>query len=122
MKQSEVSQQYHIPVEVLKEYETWGLCDSVKIVMGAWQYDDQDLERLGKIMALHDIGFENDEIKTYMQLNILKPDSQIEQLRFLEKKRGQKLNQIHLEEQKIERIDYLRQEIRKAERKGSKFK
>ncbi|WP_265457013.1 MerR family transcriptional regulator [Enterococcus sp. HY326] len=122
MKQSEVSNQYHIPVEVLKEYETWGLCDSVKAVMGAWQYDDQDLDRLGKIMALHDIGFENDEIKAYMQLTLLEPNSQVQQLKLLEKKRGQKLNQIHLEERKIERIDYLRQEIRKAERKGSKFK
>lgn len=31
---NEASERYHIPVEVLKEYESWGLCDEVKKVMG----------------------------------------------------------------------------------------
>lgn len=57
MTKGEASEKYNIPIEVLKEYESWGLCGEVKKVMGAWQYDDQDLERLGMIMTLHDIGF-----------------------------------------------------------------
>ena len=36
-------------------------------MMGAWQYDDTDLEHLSMIMTLHDIGFENFEIETYMR-------------------------------------------------------
>ena len=64
----EVSRQYQIPEKVLKEYESWGGCDAVKKVMGAWQYDDQDLERLSLIMTLHDIGFDREEIETYMTL------------------------------------------------------
>ena len=55
----EASERYQIPIEVLREYESWGLCGAVKKVMGDWQYDDQDLERLSMIMTLHDIGFTN---------------------------------------------------------------
>lgn len=47
MTQQEASEHYKIPVSILKEYESWGLCGAVKTVMGAWQYDDEDLQRLG---------------------------------------------------------------------------
>ena len=53
----EASRQYHIPMKILREYESWGLCGAVKKVMGAWQYDDTDIERLSTILTLHDIGF-----------------------------------------------------------------
>ena len=36
--------------------------------MGAWQYDDTDLERLSTIMSLHDMGFDVNEVETYMRL------------------------------------------------------
>jgi hypothetical protein len=53
----EASTCYNIPLAILHEYESWGLFDAVKKVVGAWQYDDQDIERLSVIMTLHDIGF-----------------------------------------------------------------
>ena len=31
----EASERYHIPLEILREYERWGLCGTVKTVMGA---------------------------------------------------------------------------------------
>ena len=34
----EASDRYQIPMNILKEYESWGLCGAVKKVMGAWQY------------------------------------------------------------------------------------
>ena len=55
----EASARYNIPLEILKEYESWGLCGAVKEVMGIWQYDDTDIERLSLIMTLHDVGFES---------------------------------------------------------------
>ena len=64
----EASERYNIPLEILREYESWGLCGAVKKVMGSWQYDDSDLERLSLIMTLHDIGFASDEIENYMKL------------------------------------------------------
>ena len=68
MTAAEACERYNISVSVLKEYENWGLCSEVKKVMGDWQYDDRDLERLSMIMTLHDIGFSNEEVKTYMRL------------------------------------------------------
>ena len=65
MTKTEASECYNIPVEVLDEYESWGLCGEVIKVMGAWQYDDRDIERLSMIMTLHDIGFSNKEIDVY---------------------------------------------------------
>ena len=70
MTMQEASERYHIPVSLLKEYESWGLCTAVKKVMGAWQYDEQDIERLGLIMTLHDIGFTSSEVETYMRLTL----------------------------------------------------
>lgn len=40
--------------------------------MGEWQYDDQDIERLGMIMTLHDIGFDKEEVETYIHLMLEK--------------------------------------------------
>ena len=54
----EASERYQIPIEVLKEYESWGLCGAVRKVVGAWQYDEEDLKRLSLIMTLHDVGFD----------------------------------------------------------------
>lgn len=40
----EASERYMIPIKILKEYESWGLCGAVKKVMGAWQYRSGDRE------------------------------------------------------------------------------
>lgn len=52
MTMKEASKRYQIPVKILKEYESFGLCGAVKKVMGEWQYDDRDIERLSMIMTL----------------------------------------------------------------------
>ncbi|MEO1770524.1 MerR family transcriptional regulator [Candidatus Enterococcus ferrettii] len=117
MKQEDVSRQYQIPVEILKEYESWGLCDVVKIVMGEWQYDDQDLERLSTIMALHDLDFSHDEIETYMRLLLEEEQGEEKRMKLLTAKRQKKLADIHLEEKKLQRIDYLRHVIKKNQTK-----
>lgn len=44
----EASERYRIPLHILREYERWGLCRAVKDVMGAWQYDQTDIERLAE--------------------------------------------------------------------------
>lgn len=31
----EASERYNIPLEILREYESWGLCGAVKKVMGS---------------------------------------------------------------------------------------
>lgn len=49
MTKQEASERYNIPFWLLDEYESWGLCQEVKKVMGSWQYDDSDLEHLSMI-------------------------------------------------------------------------
>lgn len=92
----EASKQYEIPIEVLKKYQSWGLCSAVKSVMGAWQYDDKDIERLSLIMTLHDIGFTNEE-----------------QMQMLTRLRRKAMDEIHFKQKQLDRLDYLRYEIEK---------
>ena len=113
---NEASERYHIPIELLHEYERWGLCGAVKKVMGAWQYDDTVLERLGMIMTLHDIGFEISEIETYMKLLLEQKDSSDRRLKILEEKRRNLLDDVHFREKQISKLDYLRYQIRSGEK------
>lgn len=86
MTKEEASKRYQIPISILNEYESWGLCGAVKKVMGAWQYDDTDLERLSTIMSLHDMGFDVNEVETYMRLLLSDEDTERERLDMLNKK------------------------------------
>ena len=115
MTTDEASRQYRIPIKVLKEYERWGLCGAVKKVMGAWQYDDTDIRRLSTIMTLHDIGFTTGEVETYMRLLLEGDHKATQRLRMLEKKRSAALEEIHFKERQLQRLDYLRHEIRKTQ-------
>lgn len=112
----EASDRYQIPMKILKEYESWGLCGAVKKVMGAWQYDEEDLQRLSLIMTLHDIGFTTEEVETYMRLTLEQADSERERLRMLNRKRNSALDELHFRERQLQRLDYLRHEIQKTHR------
>lgn len=113
MTMKEASERYNIPVKILKEYESWGLCGAVKKVMGAWQYDDQDLERLGMVMTLHEIGFDSSEVEIYMRLMLEGEVTQPQRIAMLNKKRGKTLDEIHFKEKQISSMDYLRHEMQK---------
>ena len=110
----EASERYQIPIELLREYESWGLCDEVKKVMGVWQYDDQDIQRLSMIMTLHDIGFDNSEVESYMRLLLEGDSTEKERLDMLNKKRGATLDELHFKQKQLDRVDYLRYKIQKA--------
>lgn len=112
MTKEEASRRYQIPMGILDEYERWGLCATVKQVMGVWQYGDQDLERLSTIMALHDMGFAPQEVESYMRLLLSGADTRRERLRMLERRRDAALDEIHLKEKQLERLDYLRYRMR----------
>lgn len=112
---NEASERYNIPLDILHEYERWGLCGAVKKVLGAWQYDDTDLERLSLIMTLHDIGFKNTEIETYMKLLLEQKNSGDQRLKILDQKRRALLDDIHFYEKQISKLDYLRYQIRSSE-------
>ena len=112
MTKEEASERYQIPISILDEYESWGLCATVKQVMGIWQYDYQDLERLSTIMALHDMGFAVEEVERYMRLLLSGADTTRERLHMLERRRNAALDEIHLKEKQLQRLDYLRYQMR----------
>ena len=107
MTMDEASRRYNIPLEILHEYEQWGLCGAVRKVIGAWQYDDTDLEHLSMIMTLHDIGFENSEIETYVKKLLEKESGEDQCLKMLEQKRQNILDEIHFREKQLSNLDYL---------------
>jgi DNA-binding transcriptional MerR regulator len=109
----EVFKQYHIPEKILKEYESMGLCKAVREVMGDWKYDDEDLERLSMIMTLHDIGFTTEEVENYMKLLIAGESTEHERMIILNKKRSETLDDIHFREKQLDKMDYLRYEMRR---------
>ena len=111
---NEASERYNIPIEVLKEYESWGLCDEVRRVMRVWQYDDRDIQRLSMIMTLHDIGFDNNEVEAYMRLLLEGDSTEEERLDMLNKKRGVTLDELHFKQKQLDRVDYLRYKIQKT--------
>lgn len=122
---NEASERYKIPIKILQKYESWGLCGEVKKVMGSWQYDNSDIERLSTIMTLHDIGFTNNEIEKYMRLLVEGVSTEAERMKMLETKRSGTLNEIHFKQRQLDRLDYLRFEMKmqnknKAKRRISK--
>lgn len=116
----EASQRYCIPIKILKEYEAMGLCDSVKKVMGDWQYDETDLERLSMIITLNDCGYTKQEIESYMKLMIQGKSTEQERMSMLNKRRFSMLDELHFKQRQLDYLDYLRHEIQKDERKCCK--
>lgn len=116
----EASERYEIPMHILRTYESWGLCGAVKKVMGDWQYDETDLERLSVIMTLHDVGFTAAEVEAYMRLLLERPHTEEQRLRMLEVRRAAALDEIHFKECQLQRLDDLRYEIRNKQREVPK--
>ena len=109
-------------MEVLREYERWGLCGVVKTVMGAWQYDDEDIERLSMIMTLHDIGFDNGQVERYMRLMLEERNSEEKRMRMLELLRDSTLDEIHVKQKQLDRMDYLRYKLQQEKERQSREK
>ena len=64
-------------------------------------------------MTLHDIGFTSQEVETYMRLLLEQEGTGRARLRMLDEKRRAALDDIHFREKQLERLDYLRHELRK---------
>lgn len=69
-------------------------------------------------MTIHDIGFAPEEIANYMRLLLQGDSAQAERMRILKQRRGKMLDEIHLQERQLDRLDYLRHQIQKKFEKG----
>ncbi len=107
----EASARYNIPIRILKEYESWGLCGAEKKEMGAWCCDQTDLERLSLMVTLYDVGFTGEEVERYMRLALSGEDTSRQRMAMLRKKRDGTLDEIHCKQKQLDRLDYLRFQI-----------
>ena len=73
---------------------------------------DTDIERLSLILTLHDVGFDSAEVETYMRLMLEGDGTGARRLLMLGEKRQGELDEIHFHEKQLDRLDYLRHEIR----------
>lgn len=113
MTMQETSDRYKIPLHILEEYEGWELCGTGKKAAGRRQYDDSDLEWLSLIMTLYDIGFCTEEVEAYLRLALEEPQNGQARLQMLNRRRDDALDDLHCRERQLQRLDYLRHEIRK---------
>ena len=104
MTKQEASERYNIPIWLMDEYESWGLCREGR-------YDDIDLERISMIMTLHDVGFTGSEIETYMRLPLEGDHIKEQRIQMLTRKLDHALDEIHFKEAQLARLDYLRRSI-----------
>lgn len=116
MTMEEVVRRYNIPEEVLREYESRLPCVGTEKPTDARQYDQTDIERLSFIMTLHDVGFTNEETWRYMRLVLSDEDTSEKRAAMLREKRNGTLDEIHLKQEQLDRLDYLRFEISKSEK------
>lgn len=110
----EAAERYRIPTEILDEYESWGFCGNNDGNIGVRQYDQTDIERLSLIMVLHDVGFSGTEAERYMRLALSDKDTSKELTEMLRKKRNGTLDEIHIKQEQLDRLDFLRFEITKS--------
>lgn len=107
----EVSERYNIPTKALEEYSSLCSCTGEKSAAGFRDYNRTDIERLSLIVTLHDIGFSKTEVERYMRLLLSDDETSEERMAMLEKKRNATLDEIHLRQKQLDRLDYLRFEI-----------
>lgn len=109
MTRQEIMERYRLSASVLAEYDGWDFCREP----GA-EYTPGDVERLSLLLTLLDVGFTAQEARAYVRSLLREPDCPRLRLQLLAEKRAALLDDIHLREQKLQRLDYLRYEILKA--------
>lgn len=113
MTRNEVKERYRIPIEILREYEKLILSMNIKNADELQYYDDSDIERISMIMTLHEIGFFDEEVKEYMYLLLEEKTDDKNCIEMLNIKRRKMLDEIHVKQNCLDRLDYLRFELRK---------
>lgn len=121
MIRAEVAEHYRIAEDVLVRYEEGIFTEDTasdhpgksdqKLANanndGPYQYRQEDLDRLSRIVMLLDSGFTDEEVREYMRLQ-QRSDGVAACRTLLNRKREQTLDEIHRQEKCLENIDFLR--------------
>ena len=65
-------------------------------------------------MALNGMGFDYNEVETYMRLTLEGDHTGSERIAMLNRRRDRTLDEIHFKEKQIAHMDYLRHEMQKS--------
>ncbi len=103
MKREEACLKYGIPENAARCYENIRKTDD---------YKDEDINRIGMLMALYDSGFGEEKVRGFISAYLEKGESEC--VKMLEKERSEVLGRIHRLEKQIENIDYIRYRIKKG--------
>ena len=112
MTAEELRKRYNIPGAVLDVYESQVRKVFEESQTGKRSYDDQDLERIGRVMTLQEIGFMDEEIGTFFSLEKEGEITRERRLRMLGKRRSRLLDEIHQKEKLLGELDYLQYELK----------
>ncbi|WP_225421006.1 hypothetical protein [Companilactobacillus keshanensis] len=102
--------------QILSDYDIWIKNDDTS--SNEYEYTDTDLVYLQTIAELYTIGFNSDEVTTYLQLNEYSQQTTTQQIRLLTLKRNEKLADIHQCEDQVAAIDYLRLQLNEGKQYG----
>lgn len=100
MTKQEIEQRFHVPERVLEEYEKNIRSNSME------PYTDNDLALLSQIVTLYEIGFSSGQVQEY-----LKTSEKSAQLVLLNQKRQELLNALHQQEERLDKLDFLRYKL-----------
>lgn len=109
MNKDEATKHFNIPQNVIDEYEKL----NTTFVEEHLDYTDKDVENLGTMMTLYDVGFSNEEVAHIMEIMIAEDKSKMNCKKMLDEKRCQCLDEIHNKENQINSIDYLINKIKR---------
>ena len=107
MTGEEIHRQYLVPYEIIEEYRSFDLWKG----KDKNQFDDSDLQKISLVMILHNIGFIQPEVESYLRLVGTNCETGAQRLHMLENRRRVVLDEIHEKEKQLMRIDDLRYEL-----------
>ncbi|WP_301859421.1 MerR family transcriptional regulator [uncultured Megasphaera sp.] len=114
MTAEEAGERYQIPAELLSDYEQWRPAWDGEQRYGNRPYDDGDIARLSMMLTLRDVGFDRDGVRQYMELFLAARNTAPERLQLLRALREQVVDDIHVRQKQLDRLDYLRYQIQQG--------
>lgn len=110
---TEASKKYHIPLDILREYEALIRRETYMDDAENWECSYHDLDMLNLLILLHASEFTTEEVKAYVEIPPKPKEILVRRLQMLNQKRGQMLDEIHRKEDQLDHLDYLRYELQK---------
>ena len=119
MTKEEIQKCCMISDHILNEYE-----EIIKQVIGDGGVfkkspEGYDVGMLSLMITLHDAGFSEKETREYMKRALQREDKTEELLEMLDEKLRHILEMIHIKEEQLDKLDYLRFQIKKKNKRGT---